>query len=74
MNIKLLSCDAARPDKRAISKMIVDLAMGMDSSLANELTNILLDGDFVEIEVDDKHSSSAFRTIRKLDIEYEIIE
>lgn len=74
MNIKLLSCDAARPDKRAISKLLMDIATGMDQSLANELTNILLDGDPVEIEVDGKHSSSASRSIRKLDIEYEIID
>jgi len=74
MNIKLISCDAARPDKRAISKLLLDIAIGMDQSLANELTDILIDGDAVDIEVGSKHSSSAFRAIRKLDIDYEIVE
>ncbi len=74
MKIQLLSCDAKRPDKRAISQMIDSIAMDMDASLAYELTEILLDGDPVEIEVDDKTTSSAFRSIRKLDIDYEILE
>ena len=74
MKIQLLSCDAQRPDKRAISQMLDAIALGMDPSLANELTEILLDGDPVEIEVSDKTTSSAFRSIRKLDIDYEILE
>lgn len=74
MKIQLLSCDAVRPDKRAISQMLTIIAMGMDPSLANELTEILLDGDPIEIEVSDKTTSSAFRSIRKLDIDYEILD
>jgi len=73
MNINLLSCDALRPDKRAIANCIADVA-NVDSSLATELTNILLEGDPVDIEVDDKNSSSAFRALRKLGIDYEIVE
>jgi len=73
MNINLLSCDAQRPDKRAIANCIADVA-NVDSSLATELTNILLEGDPVDIEVDDKNSSSAFRALRKLGIDYEIVE
>ncbi len=74
MKINLLSCDASKPDKRAIKKMLEDIALGMDSSLATELTDILLDGDPVDIEVSEKKVSSAYRAIRKLSIDYEIVE
>lgn len=73
MTINLLSCDAARPDRRAITKMLEDIADGMDRSLAQELTDILLDGTPVEIEVS-QSTSSAFRALRKLNIDYEIVE
>jgi len=46
----------------------------MDSATANELTDILLEGDSVEIEVEANYSNSALRALRKLDIDYEIIE
>jgi len=72
--IQLVSCDAKRPDRRAISKMIDEIAVDMDPSLASELTDILLEGDPVEITVDGKNSSSAFRSIRKLDIDYELLD
>ncbi len=74
MEIKLLSCDASRPDRRAISKMLQEVAMGMDSSLASELTDVLLEGTPVDIEVSSKTISSAYRALRKLDIDYEIVE
>lgn len=74
MKLNLLSCDAQRPDKRAISNCINVVAANMDESLAQELTDILLEGDAVDIEVDDKNSSSAFRSLRKLSIDYEIVE
>lgn len=73
MKLNLLSCDAQRPDKRAIASCIANIS-SVDDSLATELTEILLEGDMVDIEVDDKNSSSAFRSLRKLDIEYEIVE
>ena len=73
MNIQLVSCDAKKPDRRAIARMIEEIADGMDGGTARELTDILLDGDPVEIEVSD-NISSAYRKIRKLDIDYEIIE
>lgn len=73
MKLNLLSCDAKRPDKRAIANCIATVA-SMDDGLAYELTDILLEGDPVDIEVDDKNSSSAFRALRKLDIDYEIVE
>lgn len=74
MKLNLLSCDASRPDKRAIRGCIEEVATNIDGSLAGELTDILLEGDQVEIEIDDKNSSSAFRSLRKLSIDYEIIE
>ena len=74
MKLNLLSCNAQRPDKRAISKCITEIASNMNGSLANELTDILLEGDAVDIEVEDKNTSSAFSALRKLDIDYEILE
>ncbi|WP_026449842.1 hypothetical protein [Aequorivita capsosiphonis] len=73
MKLNLLSCDAQRPDRRAIAQCIIGLS-NLDQSLANELTEILLEGDAVEIDVDDKDSGSALRALRKLSIDYEIIE
>ena len=74
MKINLLSCDAQRPDRRAIANCIAELSSNVSDSLANELTDILLEGDAVAIEVSDKNSGSALRALRKLNIDYEIIE
>ena len=74
MKLNLLSCDSQRPDRRAIAQCIVGISLNVSDSLANELTDILLEGDAVEIEVNDKDSGSALRSLRKLDIDYEIIE
>ncbi|MEW4925608.1 hypothetical protein [Algibacter sp. 2305UL17-15] len=69
-----MSCDAQRPDKRAIAKCIAEISLNISDSLAYELTAILLEGDAVDIEVGDKNSGSALRTLGKLSIDYEIIE
>ena len=74
MKLNLLSCDAQRPDKRAIANCITEISLTGNSSLSNELTEILLEGDAVDIEVSDKNSGSALRALRKLDIDYEIID
>lgn len=74
MKLNLLSCDTTRPDRRAIAKCIVEISMNIDESLSNELTDILLEGDAVAIEVEDKDSGSALRALRKNSIDYEIIE
>ncbi len=74
MKLNLLSCDAQRPDRRAIAKCITEISSNMDEPLSKELTDILLEGDLVDIEVGDKNSSSAFRALRKLGIDYEIVE
>ena len=73
MKLNLLSCDAAKPDRRAIARCISEIS-DTDPSLANEFTDIILEGDSVEIELKDKNTSSAFRALRKLDVDYEIIE
>ena len=52
----------------------VGLFSSFDDSLSRELTDILLDGDAVDIEVEDKNHNSALRALRKLNIDYEIIE
>ncbi len=74
MTLNLLACDAQRPDKTAIAKCIAEISSNIDDSLSNELTAILLEGDLVDIEVEDRNSGSALRALRKLSIDYEIIE
>lgn len=74
MNLNLLSCDAQRPDKRAIAKCIAEFSSNVNDSLSRELTDILLDGDIVDIEIEAKNSNSALRALRKLGIDYEIVE
>ncbi len=74
MKLNLLSCDAQRPDRRAIAKCIAEVSFNINQSLSNELTDILLEGDAVDIEIEDKNSGSALRALRKLSIDYEIIE
>ncbi len=74
MKLNLVSCDAQRPDRRAIAQCIIEISFNVGEPLANELTDILLEGDPVDIEVEDKNSGSALRALRKLSIEYEIIE
>lgn len=74
MKLSLLSCDAQRPDRRAIANCITEISSNGNASLSHELTAVLLEGDAVDIEVDDKNSGSALRALRKLSIDYEIIE
>ena len=73
MTIKLLSCGQDRPDRRAITRTISDIADDVDHNLASEFTDILLEGSPVEIEVS-FNESSAYRALRKADIDYEIVE
>jgi len=73
MKLNLLSCDQDRPDRRAIARMIGEIADDVDHNLANEFTDIIIEGSPVEIEVS-FNESSAFRALRKAGIEYEIVE
>ena len=61
MKLNLLSCDAVRPDRRAISKCIAEISSNIDESLSIELTSIILEGDPVDIEIEDKNSGSALQ-------------
>ena len=74
MKINLLSCGAQRPDKRAISQAIAEFAINTEESLALELTDMLLEGDIIDLEVDDSNSGSLLRALRKHSVEYEIEE
>jgi|TARA_B110000459_G_C16140494_1_gene286301 hypothetical protein len=74
LKLNLLSCNSHRPDRRAISRCIAELAINISESLANELTSILLEGDAVDIEIESKNSSHSLRALRKHGIEYEIVE
>ncbi len=72
MKITLLSCSAQRPDRRAMARCIAEIASDVDDASANELVDILLEGDPVDIEMDDHNTSSSFRALRKLHIDYEM--
>lgn len=72
MKIHLVSCTAKRPDKRAIAKMLEEFA-GADSSLAHELTDILLEGTPIDIEIEN-NTDSGLRALRKFDIDYELMD
>ncbi len=73
MKINLLSCEAQRPDRRAISHCFQELSSDLDASSAQELTAILLEGDAIEIDIDNPNTSSCFRALRKLNIDYEMM-
>ena len=51
MKLNLLSCDAAKPDRRAISRCIAEIAIDVDQYTATEFTAFILDGDPVDIEI-----------------------
>jgi len=74
MKLSLLSCFSQRPDRRAIAKCITEISSTINETLSKDLTDILLDGDSVEIEIEDKSSGSALRALRKLSVDYEFIE
>ena len=73
MQIRLLSCDAVRPDRRAIAQALEEYAL-LSPADAREQVGFLLEGSEVDVDVDDAHQSSAFRAFRKHQIEYEIVE
>lgn len=73
MKIRLLSCGGVRPDRRAIAQAFEAYAL-LDPADAREQTEFLLEGSEVELDIDDAHQSSAFRALRKHQIEYEMVE
>lgn len=74
MTIQLLSCDATRPDRRAIKNAMVEYGFDITDSQAMELTDILLEGDPVDIGLVDNSSNSALRIFRKLGVDYEFVD
>ena len=50
-----------------------EISSNVSDSMSKELTDILLEGDHVDIEIGDKSSGSALRSLRKLSIDYEVI-
>lgn len=74
MKLTLISCNAQRPDRRIIANCLIDISINIEASLAQELTEILLEGDPVSLEVENKNSGSALRALRKLQIDYNIVE
>lgn len=73
MEVRLLNCDAARPDRRAIATALETIGEGIDSSLAGELTDILLEGSPVELMLGTKYHSTGLKILRKHQIDYEIM-
>lgn len=74
MKVNLLSCDAQRPDSRAIAACITAISSEGSASVSHELATLLLEGETVTIEVANKNTGSALRALRKLDIDYDIQE
>jgi len=74
MKIILTSCSAPKPDKRAIAKCIASVALNISDALGVEIAEIVIAGDHEEIEIDEKNTASTLRDLRKLHIEYEIVE
>ncbi|MFC4635535.1 hypothetical protein ACFO3O_16615 [Dokdonia ponticola] len=64
MKLNLLSCDALRLDRRAISKCIAEISNNMNESFSNELTTILLEADVVAVKMEDKNAGFALRALR----------
>ncbi len=73
MQVRLLSCAAPRPDRRAIAAALAEYAL-LDPSEAAEQTGFLIEGSEIELDISDAATSSAFRAFRKYGVEYEIVE
>jgi len=74
MTIQLTSCNAPRPDRRAIQNAMVEYGFDITDGTAMELTDFLLEGDVVDIGLLDNSSDTALRVFRKLGVDYEFID
>lgn len=72
MKLLLTQCNAARPDKRAIAKVLEEYAM-LDKGDATEQMSFLLEGSEIEIDFSDAQISTVYRLLRKHDIDYDIM-
>ena len=57
MKLNLLSCDAQRPDRKAIARCIAEVSNNINESLSSKLTDIFLEGDIVKIDIEDKNET-----------------
>lgn len=74
MKLQITHCSAHRPDKRAIAKLIEELAPHLSAHEARAQTEYLLDGTPLEIDIEGHATGSAFRALRKLSLEYDLME
>lgn len=72
MKIRLLSVENPRPDRRAIAQVLTEHT-DTDAATAREYTEFLIEGSPVEVSVT-TNQSSAFRALRKVEVDYEIME
>lgn len=72
MKLLLTQCNAARPDKRAIAKVLEEYAM-LSTGDATEQMSFLLEGSEIEVDFSDAQISTVYRLLRKHDIDYDII-
>jgi hypothetical protein len=54
--------------------MLEEIGEGVSNYDAQDFTEYLLEGDPVEISVSDKNISSGIRALRKLGIDYEMVD
>ena len=73
MVVKITECTAKKPDRRAMAQVLEEYG-DLSASEALEQVGFLLEGSEIELEVADDQVSSAYRALRKRDMEYEIIE
>jgi len=73
MKLLLTQCNASRPDKRAIAKVLEEYAM-LSKGDASEQTGFLIEGSEIEIDFTDAQISTVYRLMRKHDIDYDIID
>lgn len=71
MIVKIIACNAHKPDRRAIAKLLEEYG-GLSSGDAAEQAGFLLEGSEIDLEIAEDHLSSAYRALRKLDIDYQI--
>lgn len=74
MKLNLVSCDAQRADRSAIAHCISEISHAGTDFLSNELMDLLLEGYLVTVVVEDQNSGCALRALRKLRIDYEIVD
>jgi len=72
MKLLLTQCNASRPDKRAIAKVLEEYAM-LSQGDAVEQTSFLLEGSEIEVDFSDGQISTVYRLMRKHDIDYDIM-